>query len=168
MTRIFLAILSTAFLISAGAHASEQREIGKFGVWTAYMFEENGGNVCYMAAGPDKHAGNYKKRGEILAMITHRPKEGTRNVFSYMTGYSYKKGSDVDIAIDGRHFTLFTQNDMAWAADAAADSSLAEGIKKGSKMIVKGVSGKGTATTDTFSLKGSTKAHEAISKACGL
>lgn len=157
-------------LASSGvqAQASEQKEIGRFGSWAAYVFEENGANVCYMAAKPDKAEGKYARRGDVVAMITHRPGEGTKNVFSYMSGYGYKKGSNVELSIDGKKFTLFTQNDMAWAADSAADANLAEGLKKGSKMTVKGVSGKGTETKDTFTLKGSTKAYEAISKACGL
>lgn len=168
--KTLIAVLSLFAFIPSTAHAqaSEQKEIGTFGVWKAYEFEENGHKVCYMAASPDKDEGKYTKRGDIVAMITHRPAEGTKNVFSYMSGYGYKKGSNVEVAIDGRDYTLFTQNDMAWAADATADTNLAEGIKKGSKMVVKGVSGKGTETKDTFSLKGSTKAYEAISKACGV
>lgn len=162
---LFTLILFISFF---PAMASEQKEVGTFGVWTAYVFEENGGNVCYMAAKPEKAEGKYKKRGEVVAMITHRPAEGTKNVFSYMSGYGYKKGSQVDVSIDGKKFMLFTQNDMGWAADAAADTNLAEAIKKGSKMVVQGVSAKGTQTKDTFNLKGSTKAYEAISKACGL
>lgn len=150
------------------AFASEPTMIGEFGVWAAYVFEENGGKVCYMAAKPDKSEGKYSKRGEVAALITHRPGEGTKNVFSYMSGYGYKKGSNVDVAVDAKKFSLFTQNDMAWAADAAADTSITEALKKGSKMVVKGVSGKGTNTTDTFSLTGSTKAYEAITTACGL
>lgn len=160
----FLALLA----IVPSAEASEQKEIGTFGVWSAYVFEENGGKVCYMAAKPDKAEGKYSKRGDVVAMITHRPAEGTKNVFSYMSGYGYKKGSDVTMSIDSKKFTLFTQNDMAWAADAAADTNIAEAVKKGSKMVVSGVSGKGTQTKDTYSLSGSTKAYEAITKACGL
>ncbi len=162
---VFAAML---FFSPLTAQASEQEEIGRFGDWAAYVFEENGGNVCYMAAKPNKAEGKYSRRGDVVAMITHRPAEGTKNVFSYMGGYGYKKGSNVDLTIDGKKFTLFTQNDMAWAADSAADANLTEALKKGSKMVVEGVSGKGTQTKDTFTLKGSTKAYEAISKACGL
>lgn len=158
-----LAVMAFAF----PAHASEQKEIGRYGVWSAYVFEENGSKVCYMAAKPEKHEGKYAKRGEIVAMITHRPAEGTKNVFSYMAGYGYKKGSDVTLMVDAKKFILFTQNDMAWAADASADTAIAEAIKKGMKMVVQGVSGKGTKTKDSFSLKGSTKAYEAITTACG-
>lgn len=166
MKKITLSILS-ALVFASPALASEQKEIGTFGVWSAYVFEENGGKVCYMAAKPEKAEGKYSKRGDIVAMITHRPAEGTKNVFSYMSGYGYKKGSDVSLTIDAKKFTLFTQNDMAWAADAGADANIAGAIQKGSKMVVKGVSGKGTETKDSFSLKGSTKAYEAITTACG-
>lgn len=168
MTRTLILTLLAILPLFSTAQAAEQKEIGVFGVWSAYVFEENGANVCYMAAKPEKSEGKYSKRGEVVAMITHRPAEGTKNVFSYMAGYGYKKGSKVDITIDGKKFSLFTQNDMGWAADAAADNALAAAIQKGSRMIVKGVSGKGTETKDTFSLKGSTKAFEAISKACGI
>lgn len=166
------AVLAATLLISLSplaAQASDPVNLGTFGKWEAYEFEEpGGGKVCYMMAKPDKSEGKYSKRGEVVALITHRPAEGTKNVFSYMSGYSYKKGADVNLSIDGKKFTLFTQNDMAWAADASADNALTSTIQKGSNMVVKGVSGKGTETKDSFSLKGSTKAYEAITKACGL
>lgn len=165
---VLAALLLFAFS-PAAAHASDPVSLGVSGKWEAFEFvEPEGGKVCYMMAKPDKDEGDYKKRGEIVALITHRPAEGTKNVFSYMSGYSYKKGADVNLTIDGKKFTLFTQNDMAWAADAAADTALTNAIQKGSTMTVQGVSGKGTKTKDTFSLKGSTKAYEMITKACGL
>lgn len=150
------------------AQAADPKLIGTFGNWTAYEFVENGSKVCYMASQPIKEQGNYKRRGDIFALVTHRPGEGTKNVFSYITGYTYKAGSDVTIQVNGQRFTLFTQNDMAWTPDDKSDSRLATAIRKGNNMIVKGVSSRGTLTTDTFSLKGSSKAHEAISKACGV
>jgi hypothetical protein len=57
---------------------------------------------------------------------------------------------------------------MAWAADGAADLALSQAVRNGSKMVVTGESSRGTKTTDTYSLKGSTKAYEAISKACNV
>lgn len=168
MHKFYFLFAAVLLMAAVPSFASDQKELGTFGSWTTYMFEENGGNVCYMAAKPEKAEGKYKKRGEVVAMITHRPSEGTKNVFSFMSGYGYKKGSSVDVMIDNKKFTLFTQNDMGWAADAAADVALTQSIKKGSKMVVKGESSRGTATKDTFNLKGSTKAYEAISKACGL
>lgn len=155
-------------LLPAAARAGEPRLVGTYDAWSAYVFDENGNKVCYMAAKPDQQKGNYSKRGEAFALITHRPAEGSENVFSYITGYSYKAGSDATVDIDGEVFTLFTQDETAWAPDAATDEKIADAIRKGSKMVVKGMSSRGTATTDSFSLKGSGSAHERISKECDI
>ena len=160
----FLVLLFTVF--AGQAHASEPRLVGTYGDWSAYVFMENGNKVCYMASQPKTAVGNYTKRGDIFALVTHRPAESTKNVFSYMTGYPYKEGSNVTITIDSRNYSLFTQGDTAWTADADADNSLSNAIKAGTNMVVKGTSSRGTLTTDTFGLKGSTKAYEKISQEC--
>ena len=163
---MFFAVL---FLVTTqSAHAIKPRLIGTFGDWRAYTFMENGNQVCYMAAQEKTQVGNYTSRGEIYALITHRPAENTRDVFSYITGYPYKEGSEVTIKVNGGTHKLFTQDETAWAADAAADRALVNAIRKGNDMIVKGTSRRGTLTTDTFSLKGSGVAYKAISKECGL
>ena len=155
-------------LVPSHAQASEPRLLSTFGDWQVYTFTENGSKVCYMASQPKKAQGNYTKRGEIFALVTNRPAEGTRDVFSYITGYPYLEGSEVTVTISGREFKLFTQDDTAWTPDAETDSSLSQSIRKGSKMIVKGKSKRGTLTTDTFSLSGSGKAHDMITKECGI
>jgi cysteine synthase len=122
-----------------------------------------------MAASPDKMEPAGRKRDDILgAMITHTPGENARNTFNYVAGYPYKAASEVKVTVGDQTFTLFTQEDRAWAPDQATDDSIATAIKKGSKMVVKGTSARGTLTTDTFSLKGSGDAYAAISKACGV
>ncbi len=150
------------------AMASDPKLIGTYGDWSAYSFTENGNKVCYMTSQPKTAVGNYTKRGDIFALITHRPAEGTKNVFSYMTGYSYKPDSSVSVKIDNTNYNLFTQGDTAWTADAAADNSITNDIKAGSKMVVVGTSSRGTVTTDNFSLSGSTKAYQTISQECGV
>jgi hypothetical protein len=163
-------VLALVLLITTtqNAHAIKPRLIGTFDDWRAYEFIENGNKVCYMAAQEKTQVGNYTSRGEIYALITHRPAEKTRDVFSYISGYPYKPGSEVTIRVNGATHKLFTQDETAWAADAAADKSLVRGIRKGSEMVVKGTSKRGTLTTDTFSLKGSGNAYKAITKECGL
>ena len=162
---ILAAILAAAPL---AAQASEPTLIGNYGSWAAYSFTEDGSKVCYMASQPKKAEGNYTRRGEIFALITHRPAENTKNVFSYITGYEYKPASDATVKIDGKRFSLFTQDETAWAPDAARDNKLALSVRAGSNMVVTGTSKRGTLTTDTFSLKGSSAAHDAISKECGV
>tara|TARA_Y100000034_G_C6898907_1_gene415086 strand:- start:1130 stop:1747 length:618 start_codon:yes stop_codon:yes gene_type:complete len=163
-------ILGGAFL-SQPVHVSAQEEpqlISTHGPWSAYKFKENGQWVCYMVSQPQTDEGNYTSRGEIYALITHRPAENTKHVFSYMAGYPYKKDSRVTVDIDGNTYQLFTHQETAWAPDSNTDYKLKNAITAGSRMIVKGTSSRGTATTDTYSLSGTTDAYTAISKACGV
>ena len=165
----FTLVLSWSLLgLSQSAMAGTPRLIGTHGAWSAYVFIENGNKVCYMASQPKKSEGKYSRRDEVFALVTHRPAEGTKNVFSYITGYAYKPGGDATITIDGKRHVLFTQDDTAWAPDAETDNTLADEIRSGSKMVVQGTSSRGTLTKDTFSLAGSGKAHDAISKECGV
>lgn len=136
--------------------------------WSVYTFNEDGHKVCFMAGQPKSKKGDYTKRGDVFALITHRPSDNSRDVVSFIAGYTFKKGSDVTVSVGSKKFTLFTDGDTAWTRDAADDSVLATAIRKGSSMIVRGTSKFGTLTTDTYSLSGSTSAYEAVSKACGL
>ena len=159
--------LLALFAFSGIVSAAEPRLLQTYGKWDAYAFEEGGSKVCYMASKPDKDEGEYKSRGDIHALITHRPGEGTRNVFSYIAGYSYKPASDATVEIDGQKFVLFTKDDTAWAVDAEEDNKIAAAIRSGTTMTVSGVSSRGTKTKDIYSLSGSASAHERITKECG-
>jgi len=55
---------------------------------------------------------------------------------------------------------------MAWSSDEKFDDILIKAMRRGTTMIVKGVSSKGTSTKDTYSLRGFTASHEVISKTC--
>ncbi|MCB1783911.1 MAG: hypothetical protein KDI13_07930 [Alphaproteobacteria bacterium] len=162
------AVFALFAFVPSYAHADAPKKIGQYGDWAGYVLFEDGKQVCYMVSQPVKAEGKYSSRGDVFILVTHRPAENTRDVFSYIAGYSYKPGSDASVTIDGREYVLFTQGDTAWAPDAAADHKLSQAIMNGSKMVVKGTSTRGTLTTDTYSLKGSTAAHKAISKECGI
>ena len=62
---------------------------------------------------------------------------------------------------------LFTQEDSAWAPTSSQDNQLYRMMKAGNKAVIIGKSSLGNTTTDTFSLKGFTKAANAIDRACG-
>lgn len=149
------------------ALAGEPQQIGAYKDWAAFVYTENGAKVCYMASEPKKHEGNYDKRGDIYALVTHRPADGTKGEFSYIAGYPYKEGKAVSLKIDGKTFDLFTHDETAWAQEGD-DAKILKAIRSGSNMIVKGTSSKGTDTADTFSLKGSSAAYDAISRECAV
>ena len=167
MKKTFLFVLSL-FLVTTSAIASERQALGTFGDWTAYKIKENGENLCYMASTPQKSAGKYKRRGDIFLIVSHRPKDKSFNVVNMTAGYNYKKNSVATIQIDKKEpIELFTHEDTAWASSSKTDNQLYRMMKAGNKAVIIGKSSLGNTTTDTFSLKGFTKAANAIDKACG-
>ncbi|RMD63929.1 MAG: hypothetical protein D6826_03660 [Alphaproteobacteria bacterium] len=163
---LVVAVLAAA--LPAPGAAQGITRLGDFGDWSAYKFKEKGNTVCYMASMPKKSEGKYTKRGDVYAIVTHRPAEKVRDEVSIIAGYTYKKDSEVKVIIGDRTFRLFTDKDSAWAPDAAADKALVQAMIKGRTMVVKGTSARGTLTTDTYSLNGFTKTYRTITKACGL
>ena len=166
------AILVLAAILAAGpvralsGAADSFRKIGAFNAWEAYSFKENEQIVCYIVSQPTKKRGDYKRRGDVFAMVTHRPGEKSRDVVSFYAGYTLEKGSSVDVRIGSGRFDMFTAADAAWARTKNADAALVRAMIRGAGMVVKGTSRFGTLTTDTYSLRGFTAAYRAISRAC--
>lgn len=79
------------FLACGLSHAADPKMIGEFNDWTAYVYMEGKNKVCYMVSKPKKEEGSYTKRGSVYALLTHRPAENSKNVFSFMAGYPFKK-----------------------------------------------------------------------------
>ena len=164
IVRIVLLLVMPLFPAAAFAQGTER--VGDYGDWSVFRYYENGQPTCYMATNPKRDEGDYTQRGDFFAIVTHRPGEGTRDEVSIVAGYTYKKDSTVELRVGDRKWVLFTDADGAFAADSDTDRAIVQAMIRGSTMVVKGASSRGTATTDTYSLIGVTKAHGAVGKAC--
>ncbi|MDD9876964.1 MAG: invasion associated locus B family protein [Magnetovibrio sp.] len=159
-------VLAAVSLATAGPATAAETLISKHGDWEAFSDTEKGKPVCYMGSEPTKARGKYKARGRTFLLITHRPAEKSTNVISFRAGYTFKKGSQVQLTIGKTTFKLFTDGGWAFTPDRDADNDLVKAMIRGATMTVKGTSSRGTLTTDTYSLKGFTAAYRAIGKAC--
>ena len=153
-------------LIALPAQANEFRET--HGAWSVFSDKEKGAAICYMAATPEKETGDYTQRGNTYFVVAHDKKAKTVNAVSVTAGYPYKEGGEVTLKIGGSTFSLFTDKDTAWARDAKTDNAIVAAMRAGADMVVTGYSTRGTKTVDTYSLSGSTAAHNAINAACGV
>jgi hypothetical protein len=162
-----MALLLGAVLFAAAPAAAEPQSIGEFGAWEAAKFENAGDAGCFMTSDPTKSEGKYSNRGKVYALITHRPTNNALNVVTFVAGYTYMKDSEVTVEVGDQKFSLFTDQSSAWARDED-DGKLVAAMRAGNTMIVRGTSERGTLTTDTYSLRGFTKAHGAIGEACGV
>ena len=163
-----ISLVMCALACSFSANAMEApRHIGDYGDWAAYVYKENGKNVCYMASTPKRDEGRYTQRGDIYAIVTHRPAEKSFDVVNFVAGYNYKSEAKATVKIGKETFNLYTSDDKAWTSTLQDDKKLVNAMKRGERMIVDGVSSRGTATKDTYSLKGFMRAYKAISAKCG-
>jgi invasion protein IalB len=89
-----------------------------------------------------------------------------RNEVSVIIGYPFKPSSDATAEIGPAKFAMYTQNDGAWIKNVAEEARLIDAMRKGSDVTIKGVSGRGTQTTDQFSLKGLGQALDRAEQEC--
>lgn len=160
--------LLSALLLSATAAqaAVEPRLIGIYRDWNAFMADEPTGPVCWMVSRPKKMEGDFTKRGEVFFMITHRPAEGSFDVVNFIAGYPFADHAEVTVQVGKQSFRLFAKDEQAWARDGATDHAIAQSLRLSSTLVIRGTSLRGSRTTDTFSLAGSTGAYQAIGAAC--
>ena len=155
-------------LLLPAARAAEGDEIlGQFRDWYAVAYDEQGTKICYMVSRPTSSEGSYDRRGAVYVQVTRRSAEPAPDVVSFEAGYPFLDGAKIEVAIDGKNHDLFTKGQTAWAYDTDGDKTLVEAMAKGTRMVVKGVSARGTDTTDTYSLLGFTAAQRAMAEACG-
>lgn len=148
--------------------ATASQRLGAAEGWTAYVYKEKSGQVCYLAGEPQKSEPANAKRRPPTAMVTHRPDEKVANVVSFAAGLPLKEGSDASLDIAGTKFDLFTKGDSAWARTSDLDKTIVEAMAKGKQAVVKVIPQKGQPMTDTYSLAGFTQALAMIDKTCGI
>jgi len=153
---------------AAALPSAATQRLGSAEGWTAYVYKEKSGQVCYLAGEPQKSEPAGVKRKPPTAMVTHRPDEKVANVVSFDEGYPLKEGSSAALDVGGTKFDLFTKGNSAWAATSDLDKTIVEAMAKGKQAILKGTPQKGKPTTDTYSLGGFAQALAMIDKACGI
>ncbi|KQT05808.1 MAG: invasion associated locus B family protein [Bradyrhizobium sp.] len=150
------------------AGGAEPTLIGQFGTWGAYSATPNGKKVCFALAKPSSSKTNppNRPRDPAYAFVSTRPAEKVNNEVSVMIGYALKPGSESTVEVGGASYAMYTQGDGLWIKNAAEEERMVEAMRKSADLVVKGVSAKGTETTDTFSLKGLSQALDKIAQDC--
>ena len=153
---------------AAVAGAAEPTLIGQFGTWGAYTATPNGKKVCFALAKPSSSKTNppNRPRDPAYAFVSTRPAEKVINEVSVMIGYALKPGSESSLEVGGASYAMYTQGDGLWIKNAAEEERMVDAMRKAADVTVKGVSAKGTETTDTFSLKGLSQALDKLAQDC--
>jgi invasion protein IalB len=152
----------------AVAQGGQPTLLGQYADWGAYTASPGGKKVCFAISKPkvSKTEPVGRKRDGAYLFISTRPSENVRNEVSLIVGYPFKPSSDATAEIGDAKFGMYTQNDGAWIKNVAEEARLLETMRKGQDMTVKGMSSRGTQSTDQFSLRGLTQALDRAGQEC--
>jgi invasion protein IalB len=142
--------------------------LGQYGDWGAYTASPKGKKVCFALGRPKatKLDPAGRKRDQPYIFVSSRPAENVRHEVSVIIGYPFKADSDATAEIGSAKFAMYTQNDGAWIKNVAEEVRMIDAMRKGADLTVKGTSGRGTLSTDTYSLKGLSQAIERVDEEC--
>jgi hypothetical protein len=144
--------------------AAKPELLGSFGDWNAFSVQ---GKTCYALGSPKERQPKAKlKDSQAYVFISTRPGEGVKNEVAVNLGYPTKDNGSAVADVDGDTFDLVTKGNNAWVKNTAKEKEFVETLKSGSKLVVKASSAKGSATTDTYSLKGLSEALARVQQEC--
>jgi Invasion associated locus B (IalB) protein len=162
------ATTGTADPVAAAAGGAKPTLLGQYGDWGAYTASPGGKKICFAIAKPaaSETTPPGKTRNPSYMFISSRPGEKVTDEVSIIIGYPFKPNSDATVAVGSTSFALYTQQDGAWIKNAAEEARLIEAMRGGGNAVIKGMSAKGTRSTDTFSLKGLAQALDRTDQDC--
>jgi invasion associated locus B (IalB) protein len=142
--------------------------LGQYGEWGAYTASPGGKKLCFAIAKPtsSQTIPPDRPRNPIYMFISSRPAEKVSNEVSIIIGYPFKPGTEASAAVGSTTYALYTQQDGAWIKNAPDEAQMVDAMRAGQSAVVKGVSAKGTQSTDTFSLKGLSQALDRVGQEC--
>jgi hypothetical protein len=154
---------------STGAATDTQPTLlGQYADWGAYTAAPGGGKICFVLAKPktSKTEPLGRSRNPAYMFVSTRPTESVKNEVSVVVGYPFKTSSDATAEIGNTKFAMYTKDDGAWIKNVNEEARMVEAMRKGGDLTVKGTSGRGTQSTDQYSLKGLAQALDKIEQEC--
>ncbi len=147
--------------------SGKAEQLGSYGDWTAYAAAGGKDKTCYALGQPkDRQPKAKLKDTQAYIFITTRPAENIRNEIAVNLGYPTRDGSAAAAEIDGDAFELITKGQNAWVREQAKEKDFVGALRSGGKLVIKASSAKGTATVDTYSLKGLSDALARVAQEC--
>jgi hypothetical protein len=140
--------------------------LGQYADWGAYTASPGGKKVCFVIAKPTETQPAGAKRDASYMFVSTRPSEKVKEEISVIMGYPTKPNVDASAEVGQASFAMYTQNDGAWIKNAAEEPKMVTALRGGGDVVIKGESGRGTKTVDTYSLKGMAQALDRAAQEC--
>ncbi len=164
---LFQVVLILSIALSGVAFAQSQIDFEVIDVvndWSAIRLPNQS---CFATSRPTTSKPEGVNRDPVYFFVTTDPAQDISEEISINIGYPFKKDSEVEIDVDGSVYTFITEDYYAWPKNEAEQPAILDAMRAGRRMVVRGLSSRGTNTTDTYSLLGVTKALQIVKNTCG-
>ena len=165
MKKILLLILFS-FICSISYGEENLKSIGKFKDWESFVLSQEGSKICFAQSKPVIRAPKKLKREPSRLFVSFRPSENIKNEISVTNGYEFKPKAPVEAKSGKKSYDLYSKGRFAWVVDNEDEAKLIVTMKKASRLMIIGNTGKGDQTTDHYSMMGFTKAYKTAKKSC--
>ena len=155
---------ASAIVMTLPAQALQLKETYKD--WAVYVHEKDAGKTCFAISKPMDMMPKGVNRGDVFFYVSSWPGDKVNNEISIKIGYPMDEESVPSANIGADQFNLFAEGDKAFIADETIEVNLVKAMKKGSSLVIKGRSKRGTATVDKYSLAGISAALKRVNSEC--
>ena len=107
-----------------------------------------------------------RARDASYMFVSTRPSEKVKNEVSAIVGYPQRPGMDATASVGTASYAMYTQNDGAWIKNAAEEAAMVDAMRKGADLVVRSISGRGTKSSDIYTLKGLAEALDKVAQEC--
>lgn len=166
MKRTMVTIGAIAVMLPAVPAAAEPALEGTFSDWKVYSRAVSGEKICYALAQPKTMLPKTVNHGDIYFMVANWKSGAAKEQPSLLTGYTLKPSSPPTARVGSAKFPMYTAQNEGFIQDNSDEKKLVKNMRAGSLMRVEAVSGRGTATSYEFSLKGITAALQKAQSVC--
>jgi hypothetical protein len=165
-SRTLLLSLVLSFLSAVPALAAQTRPhlVGEFGAWRVYKARQGKDPFCYVLASPTERRPSGLKRDPGFLFVSR----GFHALDEVSLEFGYRINPKVrsTLEIGSEQFELMEQGEQAWLARERRQWLASAARKRERVATVRTTSARGNDTQDAYSLRGFTKAYNAMGKAC--
>ncbi|WP_414472707.1 hypothetical protein [Microvirga sp. M2] len=142
--------------------------VNTYGDWGVYTAQTGRSKICYALSQPQERLPKNLSRDPAYLFVSFRPAENVKNEVALVLGFTAKENGPASAAIGNASYELVTKAANAWLKNPAEEGQAIATMAKGSSLMVKSQSTRGSSLTDRYSLSGFTKALEQARRECGV
>jgi len=168
MKSSLLRVCAVLGVFSAGpalAAAGAPQLLIESGAWRAYKVRQGKTALCYALSEPVERLPRGLRRDPAFLFVS-RSARHSHDEISFEFGYPLDVSARSSLSIGQAEFELMEQNEQAWLLIENQQPRAVTALKRALVATVRTRSARGSETQDSYTLRGFSKAYDAVVAAC--